>query len=108
MELRFDAILYSKLGNETSDAGHIKFSRGPQVPHPCSRPNRDLFDDETTVYVDMVFTKLRNMKTLLLDAYRTKNNLPKQQRDSLRKLFKPLTSRTGHFFDPSLQIFATP
>jgi len=39
-ELRFDAILYSKLGNENSDAGRIKYSRGrhlscgPQVPHP--------------------------------------------------------------------------
>jgi len=34
MELRFDVILYSKLGNENSDSGHIKCSRGPQVPHP--------------------------------------------------------------------------
>jgi len=35
MELRFDAIMHSKLGNENSDADHIKCSRGPQVPHPC-------------------------------------------------------------------------
>jgi len=35
MELRFDATLYSKLGNENSDAGQFKCSRGPQVPHPC-------------------------------------------------------------------------
>jgi len=43
MELRFDVILYSKLGSENSDAGHIKCSRGPhlaqvvrgpQVSHP--------------------------------------------------------------------------
>jgi len=40
MELRFDAMLYSNMGNENSDAGHIKCSRGPrlglgpQVPHP--------------------------------------------------------------------------
>jgi len=34
MELRFDAMLYSSLGNESCDAGHIKCSRGPQVPHP--------------------------------------------------------------------------
>ena len=40
MELRFDAIFYSNLGNENSDADHIKCSwgphlaRGPQVPHP--------------------------------------------------------------------------
>jgi len=36
MELRFDAILYSNLSNENSDAGHIKCSRGPQVPNSCS------------------------------------------------------------------------
>jgi len=34
MELRFDAMFCSKVGNENSDAGHIKCSRGPQVPHP--------------------------------------------------------------------------
>jgi len=34
MEFRFDACLYLKLGNKNSDAGHIKCSRGPQVPHP--------------------------------------------------------------------------
>jgi len=37
MKLRFDVILYSKLDNEHSDAGHIKCSRGPQVPHPCCK-----------------------------------------------------------------------
>jgi len=36
MELRFEAM-YSNLGNEKSDAGHIKYSRGPQVPYPCFR-----------------------------------------------------------------------
>jgi len=35
LDIRFDAILYSKLGNENSDTGHIKCSRGPQVPYPC-------------------------------------------------------------------------
>ena len=29
MELRFDAMVYSYLSNENSDAGHIKRSRGP-------------------------------------------------------------------------------
>jgi len=33
MELRFDAILYSKLGDENSDAGHIICSRGLEVPN---------------------------------------------------------------------------
>jgi len=37
MKLRFDVILYSKLDNEHSDAGRIKCSRGPQVPHPCCK-----------------------------------------------------------------------
>jgi len=31
MDIRFDAILCSKFGNEKSDAAHIKCSRGPQV-----------------------------------------------------------------------------
>jgi len=43
MELCFDAILYSKLGDKNPDVGHIKCSlglhlplaHGPQVPHPC-------------------------------------------------------------------------
>ena len=40
MELRFDAMLYSNLANENSDAGHMKCSRvpnfacGTEVPHP--------------------------------------------------------------------------
>ena len=38
MELRFNVILYSKLGNGNADASRIKCSRGPQVPHPCSVP----------------------------------------------------------------------
>jgi len=37
MELRSDAMLYSNLGNENSDADHIKCSRGPQISHPRSR-----------------------------------------------------------------------
>jgi len=40
MELRSDVMLYSNLGNENSDAGHVKCSRGPhlscgpKVSHP--------------------------------------------------------------------------
>jgi len=40
VELRFDAMLYSNMGNKNSDAGNIKCSRGsqlargPQAPHP--------------------------------------------------------------------------
>jgi len=35
MELRFGVMLYSNLGNENFDAGHIKCPRGPQVSPPC-------------------------------------------------------------------------
>jgi len=38
MELRFGAMLYSDLANKTSDVGHIKCSRGPQIPLPWFRP----------------------------------------------------------------------
>jgi len=34
IEFCFDVTLCSNLGNENSNAGHFKFSRGPQVPHP--------------------------------------------------------------------------
>jgi len=37
MWLRFDVMLYSNFGNENSGAGHVKCSRGPQVPDPWSR-----------------------------------------------------------------------
>jgi len=40
MLLCFDVTLYSKFGKRKSwcsRAGHIKCSRGPQVPHPCSK-----------------------------------------------------------------------
>jgi len=33
MELRFDSILYSKLSNENSDAGHIKRLWGGDLDH---------------------------------------------------------------------------
>jgi len=37
MELRADVIVYSKLGNENSNAGHTKCPRGLQVPNPDLR-----------------------------------------------------------------------
>jgi len=45
MELRFHAILYSKLRNENSDAGHLKCSRGPQVPRPWCNGRKYHFCD---------------------------------------------------------------
>ena len=34
MEFSFDVMLYSNLGNQNTDAGNIKHSRGQQVPAP--------------------------------------------------------------------------
>ena len=34
MKLRLDVMFCSNFGNENSDAGHINFPCGPQVPHP--------------------------------------------------------------------------
>jgi len=34
IEFRSDATLHSNWGKESYDAGHIKCSRGPQVPQP--------------------------------------------------------------------------
>jgi len=39
MELRFDVILYSKLGNENYDASHINRSRGPHLVHGLHVPH---------------------------------------------------------------------
>jgi len=44
------------------------------------RPRRDLVDDETAAHIEIVITKLRNLKRLVLDAYRTENNLSKEQK----------------------------
>jgi len=35
VDLRFDAMVCSNLGNENSDTGHIKCLRGQQVPQPA-------------------------------------------------------------------------
>ena len=53
-----------------------------------SRPESGKIDEETKTYVEIVCTKLRNMKPLVLKAYRTKNNLSKEQRKSFSKLAK--------------------
>ena len=39
-----------------------------------SRPESGKIDEETKTYVEMVCTKLRNIKPFVLKAYRTKNN----------------------------------
>jgi len=53
-----------------------------------SRPESGKIDEETKTYVEMICTKLRNIKPLVLKAYRTKNNLSKEQRKSFSKLPK--------------------
>ena len=45
-------------------------------------------DEATKTYVEMVCTKLRNIKPLVLKAHRTRNNLSKEQRKSFSKLAK--------------------
>jgi len=43
------------------------------------------YDDETNSYMVMFFATLRNLKPLVMDAYRTKNSLPRKWRDSVEK-----------------------
>jgi len=45
MELRLDVILYSKLGNENSDAGHIKCSRGPHLARGRQVSTPEIYPD---------------------------------------------------------------
>jgi len=52
-----------------------------------SRPDSAKIDQETKTHVEMVFSKLRNIKPLVLEAYRTNNNLSHEER-SLSKLAK--------------------
>jgi len=45
-------MLYSNLGNENSDAGHIKFSSGPQVSQPWFKSWFLLLDLNQSTLVD--------------------------------------------------------
>jgi len=42
MEFHFDAILFSNLGNEYSNAGHVKCSHGPHLAHGPHVPHSGL------------------------------------------------------------------
>jgi len=61
MEIRFDMLLYFNLGNENSDAGHIKCLHGLQVPHPCCRgyKNKGVLLEKFIIYKtsQVYFTK---------------------------------------------------
>jgi len=46
MELRFEAMLYSNLGNENSGAGHIKCSRGPHLTRGRRFPTPALMESD--------------------------------------------------------------
>ena len=50
--LRFDAMLYSNLVNENSDAGHMKCLREPQIPHPCFRSKKSIWFRESLHIAD--------------------------------------------------------
>jgi len=58
-----------------------------------SRPESGRIDEETKTYVEMVCTKLRNIKPLVLKAYLMRNNLSKEQRKSFSELAKPTEER---------------
>jgi len=47
MEFCFVAVLCSNLGNKNSDAGRIKCSRGPQVPH---RWGKGIYQNENELW----------------------------------------------------------
>jgi len=55
MEIRVGEVLYSKLGNENPDAGHIKcprgphLARGPQVPHKWMFYQAERFEQSRTL-----------------------------------------------------------
>jgi len=49
MEIRVGEVLYSKLGNENPDAGHIKCPRGPQVPHERMFYQAERFEQSRTL-----------------------------------------------------------
>jgi len=55
-----------------------------------SRLESGKIDEETNTYVEMVCTKLRNIKPLVLKAYRTKINLSKEQRKSFSKFISTI------------------
>ena len=56
--------------------------------HKTSRPDSVRIDEEAKTFVEMFFSKWRDIKPLVLDAYRKNKNLSKEQRKSLCKLAK--------------------
>jgi len=59
-------ILYSKLGNKISDAGHIKYSRGPQVPFPEPGLHRRSVESlkEKSIGYGFILRKLHDSSTI--------------------------------------------
>jgi len=54
MQLRFGAMFYSNLGNENSDAGHIKCQRGSHLVVPRPSCNRSRFKKGWTFTIQIV------------------------------------------------------
>ena len=77
----WSAVLGEKIDGDFVLPKKLKISK-------FSRPESGKNDEETKTYVEMVCTKLRNIKPLVLKSYRTKNNLSKEQRKSFSKLAK--------------------
>ena len=75
---------WSAVLGEKND-GDFVLPRKLKIPN-FSRAESGKIDEEIKTYVEMVCTKLRNIKPLVLKAYRTKNNLSKEQRKSFSNL----------------------
>jgi len=54
MELRFDTMLCSDLGDGKSDAGHIKCPRGPQFLQPWSSDCQYTFLNSQMLYIKVL------------------------------------------------------
>ena len=84
MELRFDAMLYSILGNKNSYAAHIKCSRGPQVPQPDVKRSR--IDRPSTSEIAYSHSKGVRTSFLLLGKLQEQKHLIQRERPEVVKI----------------------
>ena len=66
MELRFDAMVCSNLGNKSFDANHNKCSRGSQVPQLCSKTSKTSDTEKTGDLALYPFNELRLTKVSMM------------------------------------------
>jgi len=64
MGFRFDAILFSNLGNENSDAEHIRCPRGPQVYMVVVHTEKVLFSSKYILLTREVGIQSPRIKSL--------------------------------------------